>query len=505
MKKFFVIASVFIFAFAFRVWDLKNMGRTWDEGAYVRQGVEFVELFKKRDFGNKFWYDNFDHPPLARYLFGIAGDSDIVSYENNLPELTYGYFKPRLISVFLSSITVALITLFTWEYISPFAGISSGIILSLLPFFLGFSQLATLESPIMFIFTASVYSFIKFLEKSFSKKWIIICGVLSGLALLVKQSNALLFPLFGIFYVIWRFPSLEKNYKKLLHKKLVSLIIIPVIASLTFIILWPMPFLHLKEVIAFHNAMWVRNTNLSPPEVFFGRLMLVPKIYYVVMFFITTPGVVLILFFIGVLRIDKKRTWIELCVLAWFAFPFIQSLYPFKQHGVRYVIEIYAPLAIISGIGLEYLCDKLHFGKLGKFGLFGILITYLLIVAIKQSPYYIDYFNEVVGGSSGVYKTKMFQLGWWGEGTAEAVYYVSKIAKPAQRVGVIFNQVSVAPLPKNIRVETYDKRKVFDYVILNYFSVLREGFDAAEIYRDYKKIHSVFTNGAPIVDVYKRK
>lgn len=495
---------MFFFSFGLRLWGLNDMGRTWDESPYVDDGYRFIELAKEGDLRNSKWYENFDHPPLGRYMYGLAEHLDNVKTANGQTEFPYDYTYPRVVAALLSAFSVVLIALIGWEFISPNVGTYSAIIFSMLPFFMGFAKTATLEAPIMFFFTASVYSFLKFLTK-FTTKMAILTGIFTGLALLTKQTNLLLIPLYFIIQVFWYLFDNTKFNKINFRSIIFFWAIISFTAIITVFLLWPMPWFHFKEVMDYHNKMWITNTSLPPPEVFFGKLILVPKYYYVVMFLITTPFLILLLSLFGLLEITRQKKKIFYVILIWFLFPFIQSFYSFKQHGIRYIIEIYAPFALLAGLGFEHLSNRLNLTKQKQALLFVPIFLYMAIQIISVHPYYLNYYNELVGGASGVYKSKQFQLGWWKEGVKEATLYIDARAQKNSAVAFVPNQFPDGLKTKNLILQKYQWGREYNFVVLNYFSVLREGFDATEIYQNYKKIHSVTAGDAPIVDIFKHK
>ena len=49
-----------------------------------------------------------------------------------------------------------------------------------------------------------------------------------------------------------------------------------------------------------------------------------------------------------------------------------------------------------------------------------MLITYELIIAKQYLPYFLDYFNEFVGGPANA-NARGFPVGYWGEGVKETV------------------------------------------------------------------------------------
>lgn len=515
MKKLFIIIVIFLFSFSLRLWNLNQMGRTWDESAYVEVGYKFIKLIEKGDFKNEFFYEWADEPPLARYIYGLASVFEKKEI-NNKGQIVfdYDYTYPRIASAIISSLSVVLVVSIGIEFISISVGIFAGIILSLLPLFVGFSQLATLESILFFTFTASVYSFLRFLRSNTYLN-AVVTGVFVGLAILSKFTNALLIPIFISIFLTWRLYSIKIDKK--IFKKLFLILITSII---TFFGLWPMLLLDFSQVVVSNYSLRSSLGKYSSIEVFFGRLMHVPIFYYFVFFLITTPFILLIFFFLGSKYIsdygknfeklkagDKKRNlkWVFYSLILWFCIVFMQSFYNFRQHGIRYIIEIYAPFALIAAIGFEYLVLKITKNTIKKFLIFIPVVIYLIIILAKISPYYLEYFNVIVGGTKTVYDKRLFLLGWWGQGVREAGYYVRDHALIGSRISLAISPIHVYPQDNNFKISKYTDSKEYDYVVLNYFYVLRDGFDASKIKKNYNLIYTVKADGAQLVWVYRRK
>ncbi len=523
-NKLILIIGIFVFAFSIRLLTINDIGRTWDEMTYVALGRNVINLmisgkyFKEIERGTKFpeylWYELPDPPPLARYIYGIFSLGDVQGYDNKGQAiLNYDMTYSRIASALFGSLTVIFIILLGFEFFSPYVAISAGIIFSMLPFFVGLSQVATVESFIMFTFTASTYMFIKTLQRISFKK-IILTGIIAGFALLTKYTNVFIFPLFLWIYGFWYFSSTKKtNNKKYNILFIFGLIIL--VSIITFIALWPLIWFHYKEI--FEYEIWLRytSTKYPIPEVFFGRLMFVPKIYFLVQFLLTTPVLVLSLFILGlykIFKIDKdsvignlnNNKWVYLSLIAWFVIPFLQSFYNFRQHGVRYIIQIYAPLSLISAIGLEFIVSKISKKTIVKWLSLGSVFIYLMIILLNMKPYYFDYFNELVGGAKNVSAKKSFQLGWWGEGQSEAFKYLVKNAPYGSRIGKPFYHPLVFPSSNRLIISEYEKNKDYDYVVVGYFDVVRNGFNDAIVKEKYKTIYNVKADGANIVTIYKR-
>lgn len=513
-RKISLIFFIFLFSMTLRLWNVNQMGRTWDESAYVDVGNNFVKLIEKGDLLNSFFYKWSDEPPLARYVYGLFSKFDEHKGSNgNL--LNYDYTYARLASSLVSTLAVVVVVLFALEFLSFSVALVAGLVLSMLPVFLGYSQIATLESFIIFTFSASVYAFIRFLINPTYKNSVI-TGVFVGLAVLSKITNLLLLPLFLAIFVIWRISSIQKN-KKLESKKSAAVFLSSLI---TFFSIWPMPLFNLQYTLATNFALRSKLGTQPSIEVFFGKLIHLPVYYYLIFFLITTPIVIVVLFLIGAKYIsdygskfDKLKTkernknikWIFYSLIIWFCIPFLQSFYNFRHQGVRFIIEIYAPLAIITALGFNYLVNKLTKNLQIKIILTFFLFSYLFIIICRLTPYYFDYYNIIVGGNKTVYEKGLFQFGWWGEGIREAGYYIKENVPKESRIGLAISPVHVFPPLAGYKIYNYEKTKRYDYVVLNSFHVLREGFDDSEITKNYTIAYEVKADGAVLVFVYKHK
>ncbi|MBI3078157.1 MAG: hypothetical protein HYY85_14425, partial [Deltaproteobacteria bacterium] len=85
------------------------------------------------------------------------------------------------------------------------------------------------------------------------------------------------------------------------------------------------------------------------------------------------------------------------------------------------------------------------------------LLLYLLLIDLRIHPYYLDYYNELVGGPSGVYQRHLLELAWWNEGTDEAVAYLNQVAPPG-RVGLLLEPIPREPsLRRDLKLISRDQ------------------------------------------------
>ncbi|MBI2621725.1 MAG: glycosyltransferase [Candidatus Levybacteria bacterium] len=509
--KLAVVLLIFIFSMVLRLWTLNQMGRTWDEGEYIVHGYKLTELIKKGDFNNSFFYTSYNHPPLVKYLYGVSAHFDLEKTVKGEPVFKYDLTYSRLLSSLMFSLGVLIVFMIGWKLFSPTVGIISGIILAILPFSLGLSQLVTTESLKILVYPLVILSFILLIEK-FSVKRVIMVGILIGIALQAKQSNALLIPILAAALYLQYRGLKVKHRADFVKTRTKAIITIVAIGILVFFAIWPQAVFHFREVYEINQELWSVQFSpkpwqitLSPPEIFFGQLMLTPVFYYAVYFLITIPLVVLFLFLFGVKQIIKSKNLYYWVILLWFLMPFIMSIYSWRQHGLRYIIEIYPAITLIAAIGFDTLTHNLTKKITYKLLLFIPVVIYLFVSLWQIKPYYLDYFNEFVGGTGTVYKYNLFQTGWWGQGEREAGIYLKNIAPKGSTVGLALSPEHTFPRFDSLRYFEWSPNEKYDFVVVNHYHIIRDGFDDSLIRQNYDLVYQVKADRAVLAYIYKQK
>jgi len=512
MKIKILAVIVFIFALSLRLWNFNQMGRWWDEYWYQEKGYYLMELIKKGDFFNSYWYKAAaDHPTLSNYFYGLASYKDLVRYDLNskpvaqvsgmkkgAPVFNYDLTYSRLISVIASSLAIVLVFLLASRYFSIFIGLTSSMIMSMLPHFLGLSQLVDLESWVMLTFTATVFSYFLYFEKN-KKIFLILTGIFSGLSLAVKQSDVLIFALLLTICYIW------KKKSKIGKIKYFHLLYIFLIAVVSFIVVYPIPLLNLPVFLSSTYDVWFKNGG-GIPELLFGVHLGAPFFYYIIAFLVTTPLVILLLSFVGIkVALDKKNNRLYLAIIAWFLVPFLLSFFHYRTNMVRFIIEFYAPLSILAAIGLENLIKRFTKNLVLKYALIIPVFIYLSLILVSITPFYLNYYNELVGGTKNVYEKRLFFLGWFGEGLKAPGMYLANSAPKKSLIGLALNPEHVLYKVSSLNYETFNPSKKYDYVVVNDYFITRNGFDVNLLKEEYYPIYEENAGGAILASVYKHK
>jgi hypothetical protein len=513
MKLWILALVLFFFAVGLRMWNLNMVGRSSDETALVDKGYVIMEMVRKGDFSNPYWYTKANgHPLLTTYGYGLASYGDFVRYDENKttdiyfssskggPIFRYDLTNTRLVSVLISALSVVLVFFIGARYFSLFVGITAGVIVAMLPHYLGYSQLVTYDSWVLPFFTACAFSYFLYLEKR-SLKYLILTGILTGLTLQVKESTGIIVALYIGTYLIWRRLTGGKG------TSFYHLVAICAIGFITYVALWPMPWIHIIDYLKFEQALWFSDFGLTP-DLSFGRVGGAHFYYYVIAFLVTTPVLILLLTGAGINAVIKKRKqWIYAALLFWFLVPFSMSVFHHRQNFVRYIIEIYAPTALLAALGLEYCVRFLTKKSYAKYVGMLVVFSYLMWILMMMTPYYLAYYNELVGGTANVYQRRLFYIGWFGEGLRAPSMFIASNAKKNMRVGFAtepssYNAIYMIP---TLNYEPFVANRRYDYLLVSYYDALRSGIDEKSLSHDYTLVYRETVAGADIAHVYKHK
>ena len=161
-----------------------------------------------------------------------------------------------------------------------------------------------------------------------------------------------------------------------------------------------------------------------------------PWYYLCKMFYITTPLFILVLLHLAILIVlwkwKKIGAFNVLLLLFAFIFPFAYMTYNKAPvyDGWRHVLFAYITVPAIMTIGYR---EIIHFFKSSilKWGLTAVItifITYFFVWNLKNGPYQLCYYNNLVGGTKGAFKKYDFNLVQIA--APEGVYWLLKSLDP---------------------------------------------------------------------------
>jgi len=499
------LGLIFLISFLLHAFQIGAAGRTWDEQFKFDLGFQGLQYLTRLETDPKFWQEGLEHPMIGKYIYGLTarlhmhplltqndvtpkiiedlnnGKYAIHMYGGQTVLVDYDWIGLRLTSALLNSLGVLFTFLLAWELFGSNIALAAAGILMLTPRFLAFGKQVSFESETIAFFMMLVYLFIKFLNNrkwQKSIKWYIVFGIISGILLGIRYNNGFIFLFFLGLCLLAKFWQPK-------------LLLIPLFSILTFIISWPLLWNNpLKYFLLSAGQDAVRPIHAS--------------IYYLQSLLYTTPVVILIIFLIGLVivinKIIKKKDFNSIFLLWWLLSVLIFfSLLSITTGGTRYIYFIHPVISIIAAIGLFKLVSLL---KVSKYYLLIPLLVYLVFINFLFHPYYLDYYNEIIGGPKGAIRNKL-EFSWWGEGQKEAVVWLDKNAKKDALVSLKVTPLYVTPAFRvDLKVkQEIDEKNLTDYLIVSYTD---ENKISKTLKKKYKLIYSANVLDAPLVSVYEK-
>ena len=502
-----VCLGLFLLTVVSRVPVMRAVGETWDEQtAATGIGIKYISNIRHLNFSKDAWNVGAEHPPLARYFYGIAwlipkSIPQIAAWDSEY-QGDKEYTVPRLLSAVFGGLTVILVFLIGKFLFSRRVGLVSSLILTALPPFIAYTSTSSLESVFIFTTTLFMWSLVHAL-KTGSSKWHLLAAVTLTLSFLTRYNGLFFF----VFYSVVVFTRYRKKITSLQLRQIpLPILLSPLIFLVLTYLLWPWLWtqpLGLLESFS-RTPAFVKN------EYFLGKIGPMPWYYYFIYFLVTTPEVVLILLlsFITLKILNKlpitNDKWSIL--LLWFLTPFLATLVSFKQDGVRYVIAFAPALALISGYTAIWVFGYLK-TKFLKVSFLTLALLGLMYPAILFFPYYLDYFNFASGGPKAAYEYNRFDIGWWGEGGLAAVRFINKTLPNQATIKINFLPFHVLPKFRSDLILVRDNNKEADYILTNVFS---QNYGPTANLKNYKLIFEESTPllksfSASLVHVYRRE
>ena len=469
---------------------LSGIGLTWDEPFYLFYPLSYGEWFKSPHLSTiGTYFPNEAHPPLGKYITG----SGLLLFSSFLSPLT----AIRLPVVIISSLLIVFLYFITSKFYGREAGYFSAFALLLTPRVFGHMHLATLDIPLTFFFFLSVWAFYRGLS---SVKWSVIFGVFAGLAISVKASGFFLFPALVIWALVFRKKEAWRNFA-------FSFILTP----LVFFILWPRMWVN----TSLHIKQFVLNQviRLHIPVYYFGKAyiegMRVPWHYPLFMTMFTLPFFLLLLSLLGIILLFKKSESKQNEAL--FIFPplfffFMVSLprAP-KYDGIRLFLPVFPFLMFFAGKGFLFL--KGRYRKSHHLLLYSLLLPSLVSLLLIH-PFYLSYYNSLIGGLKGAEKKGM-ELTYWGDTINRRVFaWINANASPGSTISFYpagYRQVKLYSLLGFLRKDLQGQDTInqkAEYVVLQ----MRKGLfnqKCWELIKYGSEVFSLQKDGVSLVKIYK--
>jgi 4-amino-4-deoxy-L-arabinose transferase-like glycosyltransferase len=480
-----VALAVFALAAAVRLWDLGAAGQTWDEDTYWSAGRNYVQNLVRGDLDALAWRWNYEHPPITKYLAGLGGLADD------------DFAGARALSALVMAAACAVLVLIGRRLVDLRVGALAGVIAALAPHLIAHGQIVGHEAPSVAAWALALWASLRVWDAGERGRPVYarmaLVGAILGLAIMTRFVNGLAAPAIGVTILATAPPGARARAIGL------GLAIIPAVAIATAIAVWPRlwsaPIDHLVEA-------WDKLKGTHSGEPFFGQITATPPRWYFLAYLgATTPVVILVLALGGAIGWARRSRRDLAIILVWLLAPLGVMLSPVRQDGIRYVLPIVALLALPASVGLVAAADRLAImtRPVARQVVPAVVALYLLVTIARVHPYYLDYYNEAVGGPAGVARARRFEVAWWGEGLDRAIAYVNRHAAVGDRV----HRDCVEPTHLTwFRGDLWEP--VRDPRAAQWIVHYQPSWRPCPIPPDAVRVYRVAVAGAPLADVYRR-
>ncbi len=477
------IAVVFVASLAIRLIGLGEQGQTWDEDVNWSAGRNYITNLLSLDFSEGAWRWNYQHPPVMKYLAGIGA------------QFSDGYGPSRAISAALVAVACGLLVPIGQRLFRLRVGVLAGVLAGLSPHLIAHGQVVGHEAVTVFFWALATWLALRAHDQSddpykLHKRFAVI-GIVLGLAIFSRYINGLLAPLIGLILLVESPPEDRRRTVAL------GLAIIPIVAALTCIAIWPRlwsePIVHLQE-------SWAKLKKPHGAEPYLGTMTESPsRSYFFVYLWATAPLGLLVFAKLWLLRAAFVRERASLVLAMWLLVPMIVTFSPVRQDGVRYIMPSVLALSLAAAAGLDFVARKGWHRHLFV-GLASALGVYMCVVCLRIRPFYLDYYGEQVGGPASVAKHRRFEIAWWGEGMNKALQYVNREAAPNARVYKrCFEPGHLAWMRGDLWAT--EARRPQD---AEWFLVYQPTVRACPVPTDATLVFEASAQGAPLARVYRR-
>jgi 4-amino-4-deoxy-L-arabinose transferase-like glycosyltransferase len=398
------------------VLTLDGPGLTIDEPLDVRPGRTYLDVLQKRGrhfFDRAVVYqvfrDNAEHPPLGRWLLGIAsvlGEPFEVLWKDADPTGQY-VLAGRLAPASCFAILVALVALVAGRRWGNPAGAAAAFALASMPRVFAHAHLAALETFVSLFWTAALLVGDWAVRSRQPLRVMAGAGAVWGLVLLTKLHGWLLLPILGLWTLRWLPP----------RRAAAAMAVWAVTGIGLFWLGWPWLW----------YDTWARlqqyfGTSVTRPTImveYFGRVLPdrdVPWHYPWFYFAVTVPLGLQALGAVGIAAGWKHRRADPLPLLlagTILAFLFLFSTRVPLYDGERLFLHVFPAWALLIGLGFGSLWNQWLARPRRRFFLVGVLLVQSYGV-FALHPFGLSYYNALVGGLPGAQRLGL-ELTYWND------------------------------------------------------------------------------------------
>ena len=421
------------------LFTLNDPGITVDEPLDVAPGRKYVQILVKEGLGflrpgtvAEVFADNAEHPPLGRWLLGIAstvGEPVELVWLGKDPIGLYvrsGRAAPAL----AFGLLVALVALEAGRMSGLSAAIATGFVMATMPRVFGHAHIAALDMFVALTWTAGLLAARRAADSPRPVRALALAGTIWGLALLTKLHGWLLIPAVAGYLALRLSP----------RRALPGLIAWGASGLVVFFVGWPWLWYDpVGRLFGYLNTAVDRTTILVR---YFGTTYDDTQVpwHYPWLYFVATVPVTFHLLGLYGLKVafdrranDRFPLVLAAVVLGWLVlFSTTVAVYD----GERLYLAAFPPWAILAGLGFSGAWKAARWTRAGRLALvFGTACGGYGIVALH--PCELSYYNGFVGGLPGAERLGLELTYWTDSLTPELLAELAKAAEPGDPVALV--------------------------------------------------------------------
>ncbi len=412
---------------------LGDPGQTMDERLDVRPGREYVQTLRARGIGffdrktvDRVFLHNKEHPPLGRWLLGIAstlGEPVETIFLGRDPVRPESYLlSARVAPAVCFAALVGLVSAAAGRRYGPGAAVVAGFSLAVMPRAFAHAHLGALDTFVALFWTLALLKAVEAADSPRPALAMAFSGVFWGLALLTKIHGWLLPPVV-LAWVLVRLP---------IRRAIPAMALWGLVGLAVFFAGWPWLWYDSWDRLSAYLATGVRRDPIR--VLYFGSIYAdreVPWHYPWVYFGATVPVGLLILGGIGASRgvRDRRDDPFGLLLLGtivgWLVL--FSTKVPIYD-GERLFLPAFPLLALLVGRGFAAVWDDLTNRPTWKAALVAATL-FQAVGVVTIHPFGLSYYNVLVGGLPGAEKLGL-ELTYWGDSVDRVL--LDRLAREAQ-------------------------------------------------------------------------
>jgi len=395
---------------------LGGPGLTVDEPLDVRPGRAYFDVlgrtgwrFFDRENVDRAFRDNAEHPPLGRWLLGLASlvGEPFEPLWNGFDPTGVHVASGRLAPAICFAILVGLVAAESARRWGVSSGLAAGWSLLVMPRVFSHAHLAALDTFLSLFWTAALLAGARAVEARRVLPAMLLAGAIWGLALLTKIHAWLLAPLL----LAWALTRLSPT------RAIKATAVWTGTGVFVFLAGWPWLW---YDTLARWAGYWGTSVARATIRVeYLGRIWNdrdVPWHYPWLYFAVTVPVVLHAAGFLGVFRSWRERREDRFPFLLIATVLLFLTLFSTRvpvYDGERLFLHVFPAWAMLIGRGCGIAWAFFQGSRVGRAAVVGLLLCQSY-GAIAMHPFGLSYYNLLVGGVPGAERLGL-ELTYWGD------------------------------------------------------------------------------------------